>query len=83
MKTILNNAKIYTMNDFEEIASTMAFQDEIINYVGCDNVIPYDDKVRYIDMKGKTIMPGIIDSHTHPGMTSQSSWHIKLPKTDN
>jgi predicted amidohydrolase YtcJ len=29
------------------------------------------------------VIPGIIDSHTHPGMVSQSSWHIKLPWTED
>lgn len=35
------------------------------------------------DMNGKMIIPGIIDSHIHPGMVSQSSWHIRLPWTED
>lgn len=35
------------------------------------------------DMKGKMILPGFIDSHTHPGMVSQSAWHIRLPWTED
>ncbi len=82
MKTVLYNAKIYTMDDSGTIADSIVFQGEVIEAVKGNHITVDDGNVRYVDMKGKTIMPGFIDSHTHPGMTSQSSWHIKLPKTD-
>ena len=36
-----------------------------------------------VDVDGRTIIPGIIDSHTHPELVALSSWHISLPRTDD
>ena len=36
-----------------------------------------------VDVDGRTVIPGIVDSHTHPEMVGLSSWHISLPRTDD
>ena len=35
------------------------------------------------DLAGKTILPGIIDSHIHPGACAESTWHVRLPWTED
>lgn len=35
------------------------------------------------DLGGKTVLPGFIDSHVHPGACSRSTWHVRLPWTED
>lgn len=71
-KTVFKNLTIVTQNDEEEIIhnGVLCVEKGIITYVGseycyCD----YDDSL-IIDMKGKVIIPGLINSHTHCQSTS-------------
>lgn len=81
MMTTLINGRIFTSNEKQPWAEAIAFKDDKITYVGNLANAPINGDV--IDLKGKMVIPGIIDSHIHPGMVSQSSWHIKLPWTEN
>lgn len=83
MNTVLNNAKIYTMDAKGTIAKSMFVRGEKIVEINSDNIKYGDKNTQYFNMENKVILPGFIDSHTHPGMTSQSSWHITLPKTND
>ena len=82
---VLRNAKIYTMNDEAPLADTIVTDGKKIIYVGTENEaaehIAADAKV--YDLKGKTVLPGIVDSHIHPGMCSRSTWHVRLPWTED
>ncbi len=87
MNAILRNANIYTCDEKQPYADSLVYNHSKILYVGPDreeNLKPYmgDDAVIY-DLKGKTVIPGIIDSHIHPGMLSMSSWHVRLPWTED
>lgn len=47
---------------------TIAIEDDRIIYVGSGELpenIEIDDKTIFIDAKGKTVTPGLVDSHTH------------------
>ena len=33
------------------------------------------------DLGGRTVVPGLIDAHTHPASVAQSDWHVRLPWT--
>ncbi|MGI6721561.1 MAG: amidohydrolase [Anaerovoracaceae bacterium] len=76
------NGKIYTADENNLWADTLVVDGEKITYVGNEENCDVSDK-QTIDLKGKTVIPGIIDSHTHPAMVSRSSWHIKLPWTED
>ena len=82
---VLRNAKIYTMNDEAPLADTIVTDGKKIIYVGTEKEaaehIAADAKV--YDLKGKTVLPGIVDSHIHPGMCSRSTWHVRLPWTED
>lgn len=80
MLTIIKNAKIYTCNKNQPWAESMAYKDDTITFIGDSKDAPSGEET--LDMNGKMIIPSFIDSHNHPGMVSQSSWHIKLPWFD-
>ena len=81
MQKILINGRIFTSNEEQAWADAIAFENDQITYVGTAAEAPRDGEI--FDLQGKMVIPGIIDSHIHPGMVSQSSWHIKLPWTEN
>ena len=87
MKTVLRNANIYTMNEAMPLAQAVVIGGDRILYVGPDDEASWSAvagrEAMVCDMKGKYIYPGMIDSHTHPGMVAQSSWHVRLPWTDD
>lgn len=61
---IIKNANILTEDGKNPKATALAVKDGKFVYVGDDNGIKeYEGEVR--DMKGKFIMPGMLDSHAH------------------
>ncbi|HML36794.1 MAG TPA: amidohydrolase family protein [Bacillota bacterium] len=87
MTTVLRNAKIYTSNEHCPMAEAIVFDGDKILFVGRDDEGEWGkytgDSAEIRDMKGKVIIPGIIDSHIHPGMCAESGWHIRLPWTED
>lgn len=81
MQTVLINGKIVTSDERQPWAEAVAFEGDRITYIGAASKAPREGKI--IDLQGKMVLPGIIDSHLHPGAVSQSSWHIKLPWTED
>lgn len=84
MKKLFKNAVVYTCDTEKSWASTVVIEKDKIIYVGDDATAWEnlgDQEIEVYDLKGKMMIPGIIDSHTHPGMVSQSSWHVRLPWT--
>ena len=48
-------------------AAALVVSDGVIEEVILDGKKPKVRKGRFIDLKGKTLMPGLIDAHVHPG----------------
>ncbi len=64
--TIYDNATIYTCEDALPHAESMVVQDGKILYIGdSEGAQQYKNKGSLIDMQGKTILPGMIESHIH------------------
>ena len=61
-KTIIKNARIYTSNEKAPWASAAVIEDGKFTYVG--NELPAID-ADFIDLGGRLVLPGLIDSHTH------------------
>lgn len=81
VEKILINGEIFTCDGKQLWAEAIAFKEGIITYIGSTKDAPKSGEI--IDLNGRMVIPGIIDSHIHPGMVSQSSWHIKLPWTED
>lgn len=68
----------------ELIADSMAVRKDRIIAVG--NGLEHDEEYRNIsrvDLKGKTVVPGFVDAHTHIYFTGLSMAHVKLDGLDS
>lgn len=67
---ILHNANIVTMNPAQPRADAVAIRGGRIAAVGSwEDVAPQAENVRTLDLEGKTVLPGFIDSHVHFTLT--------------
>ncbi len=65
-KVLLQNARIITMKGEEVIENgDILIENARIKQVGAAGSISIDASVQKMDMKGKTIMPGFVDTHAH------------------
>jgi predicted amidohydrolase YtcJ len=85
--TVLKDARVYTGDDDQPRASVVAIRDKEIVSVGEVGDGSWQDLVgvgtNVVDLDGRTIIPGLVDSHTHPELVALSSWHISLPPIDD
>ena len=66
-KTLIHNAKIYTMDAGFSTADAILFDSSgrIHNVGGEQAMLEAFPDAMHIDLRGKTIIPGLIDSHAH------------------
>jgi predicted amidohydrolase YtcJ len=81
MGMVLTNAKVYTSDEAQPLADTVVIEDGYISHVGTLDGWRNDKNLPVHDLGGRAVIPGLIDSHTHPSMVSQSLWHVRLPWT--
>ena len=64
---VYQNGKIVTMEDSGTIAESIAISGNRIIDVGSNNEVAFhiDKNTRIVDLKGKTVVPGLIDTHLH------------------
>ncbi|MGD9397908.1 MAG: amidohydrolase [Candidatus Thorarchaeota archaeon] len=64
---VIHNGKIITMDKNESIAEAMAIKFERIVFVGSDTDVKafIGDDTKVLDINGRTVIPGLIDSHAH------------------
>lgn len=64
---ILHNAKVYTAEPGQPLQQAVAVEGEKIVAVGSDQAVLRlkVDGTRTIDLGGKVLMPGLLDSHSH------------------
>lgn len=77
---IIGNATIHTMSPQLAEAKGMAIRDGIILAVGDRNALrEYEGpNTKVVDLQGKTVVPGFVDSHCHPGpiYDEDSRWYV-------
>lgn len=67
-ETIYINGNIITLDSENSIASRMHVKDGKIFSIG--KIKEYPKEIKVIDLKGATILPGFIDSHSHVALSS-------------
>lgn len=70
--TIYENATIYTCEDDAPTAEIMIVKDKKIEYIGNEQGAEKyrNSNATVVNLKGKTILPGMVESHAHPSITS-------------
>lgn len=77
----LLNGKIITVNPDNAIAEAVAVSEGRIMGVGSNKEIKgmVGDETEVIDLKGKTVMPGIIDAHFHlESLATVMAYHVDI-----
>lgn len=71
------NGKVVTLDENSSIVSAMAVKGGRILATGSDEEMKglSDDGTEMIDLKGKTMLPGFVDSHCHLGLATRSMIH--------
>jgi len=64
---IIHNAKITTQNEAQPDAEAVAIKDGLIHSVGSsiDILKLKGEKTKIVDARGKRVIPGLVDSHSH------------------
>ena len=62
--TVFINGKVITVDDKNSVAFAVAVKNGRIQRVGNDEIVKetIGDKTKVIDLEGKTLLPGLIDS---------------------
>ncbi len=82
---ILHNAKVLTADAAFSKAEAIAITGNRIDAVGPNSAILKlrGPNTKVIDAQGRTVLPGLIDSHTHPLSAGVSEYRGKLPPLDS
>lgn len=70
LKTILHNGKIFV--EKEVFVEAILIEDGLVKSIGLNNFILGLDADKVIDLQGKTVIPGLNDSHLHITMIGES-----------
>jgi predicted amidohydrolase YtcJ len=78
---IVHNAKVVTVDARFTIAEAVAIEGGKVVAVGTNaEMLPHQGKkTRQIDAGGKVVLPGLMDSHSHPVGAALSEWNEPLP----
>jgi predicted amidohydrolase YtcJ len=77
--TLFHNAKVISMDTNASIASVVVISGDRIVAVGDDELLQSYAAENTVDLAGKVLMPGFVDSHTH--IRGRPQRYIDLTKT--
>ena len=82
---ILHGGQVVTVNSRFDIAEAVAVRGGAIVAVGTDEEIlrHKGDKTAIVDLAGKMVLPGLIDSHVHPGGASMHEFDHPIPAMES
>ncbi len=83
--TVIVSARVYTVEDAMPWAESIAIDGDRIAAIGSndDTAALIGPETRIIDARGRFVMPGFVDSHTHIFNGSFSAQRINLSLADN
>ena len=88
-KKILINGKIYTEDKRKPWAEAVAIEDKHFACVGSTKEVRAYAKFHWgedfetVDLTGRTVLPGLIEGHTHPAMMSKTAWVLHGKDTES
>ena len=88
-RKILINGKIYTEDKRKPWAEAAAIDGKHFADVGSTKQIRayakfhWGDNFETVDLGGKTVLPSLIEGHTHPAVMSKTAWVIRGAETEN
>jgi len=73
---VLQNGKIITVDAKDTIVESIAVKDGLIEAVGKNSKIKamIGPKTKVVDLSGKTVTPGLVDSHNHIVQYGKQTW---------
>ena len=82
---IYYNGKIVTVDDRFRVVEALAIRGERLVAVGATEEIRVlaGDGTRLVDLEGKMVLPGLIDSHVHPGGASLYEFDHVVPEMES
>lgn len=82
---VILNARIYTVDEAAPWAQAMAITGDEFIYVGDEEGARafIGEATIVSDLGGRFVMPGIVDSHTHPGMMDIEQFGPSLPDSNH
>jgi predicted amidohydrolase YtcJ len=80
---VLCHGRFYTVDPARPWVEAVAIRDGALVYVGDEAGAEawIGPKTRHHDLSGRLVLPGLIDSHTHPGLVTSSGDYFLLPNT--
>ncbi|MFA9422958.1 MAG: amidohydrolase [Sedimentibacter sp.] len=72
------NGRFYTMKEEGNIADAIGIKDGIIEFVGMNEEAASYESDEIIDLEGKTVVPGLSDSHMHMHAYCQNKTSVDL-----
>jgi predicted amidohydrolase YtcJ len=78
---VLTNGIVYTADEQDAVYQAVAIQDNKILFTGSDEDMQslIGEKTQIIDLRGKMVLPGLIDSHIHPpGLSLLDLYEVQL-----
>jgi predicted amidohydrolase YtcJ len=78
---VLKNGVVYTADEQDQIHQAVAIKDNTILFTGSDKEVQnfISNKTQVIDLGGKMVLPGLIDSHIHPpGLSLSELYEVQL-----
>jgi predicted amidohydrolase YtcJ len=81
---ILHNGKVVTVDRNFTIQQALAVDDRRLVAVGTDAEVlrRRGPNTRVVDLRGKTVLPGLIDSHTHPTGACMTEFDHPVPQME-
>ena len=82
---ILINGKIVTVNEHFSIHEAVAIEEERISFIGKSETALRlkGANTKVVDLKGKMVLPGLIDSHTHSVGASVTEFDHPIPAMES
>ena len=75
------NGKVYTVDSSQVWAEAFAVKDGKFMFVGTTAEVEKlkGEKTQVVDLKGRFVMPGLVEEHVHPDMLAENIMNINVP----